>query len=173
MPPGQPTEQFVRLVSGHQGRLYAWILSLLGKSDDVQDVLQDVNVIIWQKADDYAEGTDFWRWVSQIAYFTVLTYRKRRGRDRLVFDDALLETLSAEATQETKSTNTDLDTLRECMELLPRLDLDLIRERYAQGSSVKQLAETRGKSPGAIAYTLFRIRGDLADCIERNRKHES
>ena len=114
---------------------------------NVRDVLQDVNVVIWQKAADYVEGTDFWRWASQIAYFEVLTYRKRRGRDRLVFDDDLLASVAVEADRQMASIDADLVALRRCVEKLPSPDQDLVRERYSLGSSVKRLAELLGKSP--------------------------
>jgi RNA polymerase sigma-70 factor (ECF subfamily) len=165
-------EYFVRLVIDHQIRLYAWISSLLGGSGDVRDVLQDVNVMIWQRAREYAEGTDFWRWASQIAYFTVLTYRKRRSRDRLIFDDDFLKSVAAAATRQTESINDDLVSLRRCVEKLPPLERDLIRERYSLKRPVKRLAELRNKSAGAIAQALRRIRAVLADCIEQDRKHE-
>jgi RNA polymerase sigma-70 factor, ECF subfamily len=168
----KPTDQFVRLVTDHQIRLYAWILSIVGNPHDVRDVLQDVNVVIWQKAAEYVDGTDFWRWVSQIAYFEVLTYRKRRGRERLVFDDDFLGFVAVEADQRTESIDDDLVALRRCVEKLPPLEQDLVRERYSLGSSVKRLAELRGKSPGAIAQALYRIRVNLADCIEQEREHE-
>jgi RNA polymerase sigma-70 factor (ECF subfamily) len=168
----EPTDQFVRLVSDHQIRLYAWILSIVGSPADVRDVLQDVNVVIWQKAAEYVEGTDFWRWASQIAYFEVLTYRKRRGRDRLVFDDNLLASVAVEADRHTESIDADLVALRRCVEKLPPPDQDLVRERYSLGSSVKRLAELLGKSPGAVAQALYRIRVNLADCIEQEREHE-
>lgn len=71
-------EQFVRNLTDHQSRLYAYILAILGDQNAVGDVLQDANVAIWRKADDFVEGTHFWAWVSRIAYFEVLAFRKRR-----------------------------------------------------------------------------------------------
>ena len=160
------SEQFVRDLTDHQSRLYAYILAILGDPNAVGDVLQDTNVAIWRKADDYVEGTHFWAWVSRIAYFEVLAYRKRRQRDRLIFDDSLLEDIAAEAVAQAGPLGADLAALHRCTEKLSQLDQDLVRGRYTPGGSVKLLAQSRGKTAGAISQALYRIRAELADCVE-------
>ena len=110
----------------------------------------NVNVVIWQKAANYVEGTDFWRWASQIAYFEVLTYRKRRGRDRLVFDDDLLASVAVEADRQMAWIDADLvasaPLRREAA--LPGPG-PASQKGVSLGSSVKRLAELLGESPPA------------------------
>lgn len=163
-------ERFVRDLTDHQSRLYAYILTILGDPGAVHDVLQDANVAIWRKAEEYVEGTNFWAWVSRIAYFEVLAYRKRRQRDRLVFDDSLLDEIAAEAAVGAGPLAADLAALHRCMDKLSRLDQDLVRGRYQPGGSVKGLAQSRGKSAGAVSQALYRIRAELADCVEQALK---
>ncbi|MCD4728029.1 MAG: RNA polymerase subunit sigma-70, partial [Pirellulales bacterium] len=152
------SEQFVRSLTDHQSRLYAYILAVLGDPNAVHDVLQNANMVIWRKADEYVEGTLFWAWISRIAYFEVLAYRKRRQRDRLVFDDALLENIAVEAVDLAGSLGADLAALHRCVEKLPQLDQDLVWGRYTPGGSVKRLAKSRNKSAGGISQALYRIR---------------
>ncbi len=161
------SEQFVRRLTEHQSRLYAYILAVLGDPNAVNDVLQETNVAIWRKADEYVEGTRFWSWASRVAYFEVLAYRKRRGRDRLVFDDALLAEVADDAAETAGSLAADLAALHRCMDKLAQLDQELVRGRYAPGGSVKRLAQSRGKTAGAVSQALYRIRAELADCIEQ------
>ncbi|NLF07145.1 MAG: RNA polymerase subunit sigma-70, partial [Pirellulaceae bacterium] len=56
------SEQFVRDLTDHQSRMYAYIMAVLGDPNAAGDVLQDANVAIWRKADEFVEGTDFWAW---------------------------------------------------------------------------------------------------------------
>ncbi len=166
-----PTEQFVRRLTEYQSRLYAYILTMLGDPDAVGDVLQDANVAIWRKAAEFSEGTDFWAWTSRIAHFEVLAYRKRRRRDRLVFDGPLLEDIAVEAVR-AGPVEADLAALHRCIERLSQLDQELVRGRYAPGGSVQKLAQLRGKSAGAVSQALYRIRAELADCVEQTLKEE-
>jgi RNA polymerase sigma-70 factor, ECF subfamily len=92
-----PTEHFVRSLTEYQSRLYAYIVAMLGDADAAGDVFQNTNVAIWRKAAEYTEGTNFWAWTSRIAHFEVLAFRKRRQRDRHVFDDGLLANIAEEA----------------------------------------------------------------------------
>ena len=49
-------------------------------SADADDVLQDVNRIPWEKADEYEAGTNFAAWANRVAYFQVLTLRQQKAR---------------------------------------------------------------------------------------------
>jgi RNA polymerase sigma-70 factor (ECF subfamily) len=162
-----PSDQFVRHLTEHQSQMYAYILALLGDPGAVNDVLQDANVVAWQNAHEYTEGTNFGAWAKRLAYYQVLAYRKRSQRDRLVFDAALLDNLAQEAARQSELIDADLAALHRCIEKLSRLDQDLLWARYAPDGSVKRLAEVRGKSVGAISQALYRIRGELADCVRQ------
>jgi RNA polymerase sigma-70 factor, ECF subfamily len=163
----EPSEQFVRQLTDYQSRLRAYVLAILGNPDAVGDVLQDTNVVLWRKASQFVEGTDFGAWARSVAYFEVLAYRKRRNHDRHVFDDDLLREVADEAAKQTDALDAELVTLQHCVERLSQLDQRLIQARYAPGGSVKELARLRGKSAGAISLALYRIRNELAECIEQ------
>lgn len=51
--PSKNTEAFVQLMTAHQGRLYGYILSLLGDVDQANDVLQESNVVLWRNAAEF------------------------------------------------------------------------------------------------------------------------
>jgi RNA polymerase sigma-70 factor (ECF subfamily) len=57
----------VQKIARCQTRRRAFVRCLLVRSDDVDDVLQDINAVLWEKADEFKPGTDFWAWASQIA----------------------------------------------------------------------------------------------------------
>lgn len=164
----EPNEQFVRQLTDYQSRLRAYVLAILGNPDAVGDVLQDTNVALWRKASQFVEGTDFGAWARSVAYFEVLAYRKRRNQDRHVFDDDLLREVADEAAKQTDTLDAELVTLQRCVERLSQLDQRLVQARYTPGGSVKELARQRGKSAGAISLALYRIRNELADCIEQS-----
>ncbi len=45
--------QFVTLRTSHQGRLFAYVLSLVGDADQARDVMQETNTVLWQKSADF------------------------------------------------------------------------------------------------------------------------
>lgn len=48
------THEFIKLLTGHQPSLRAFIVSLLPGSDDIDDILQDTNVVLWEKMDNFS-----------------------------------------------------------------------------------------------------------------------
>lgn len=161
------SEQFIQDLTAGQTSLYGYILSLLPDRAAAQDVLQEVNVTAWQKRDDFSAGTSFFAWASKIAYFHVLSHRRKLGRDRLVFGDEVLDYLAERQVERAEDVDRRGMALKGCLEKLPAEQRRLIELRYATGGSVQRIADDAGKSVGAISQTLYRIREALMKCVEQ------
>ena len=82
--------EFVTLLTNSQSRLYAYILSLTGDREQAQEVLQETNLVLWEKVATFEIGSNFIAWSFRTAYYQVLAQRKRISRNRIVFDDELI-----------------------------------------------------------------------------------
>ncbi|MBI1370773.1 MAG: sigma-70 family RNA polymerase sigma factor [Planctomycetes bacterium] len=161
------TEQFVADLTAYQSRLYAYICAIMGGADQAHDVLQETNMVLWRKAGEFEPGTDFGAWAAKIAYFQVLAHRKRRSGDRHVFSDDLLVDIADEFDRQNPTIDERQTALRQCMDKLPAMERDMVRQRYEAGGSVKRIAAQIGRSVGAVSQSLYRIRAALAECVER------
>lgn len=169
-------EQFVKLLTHAQTSLHAYILSLLVDPTAADDVLQEVNVTLWRKAGDFdvSQSQDaFLAWACKVAYFKVLTFRRTCGRDRLVFDDQVLDRLAHRLSERRDELDPRRSALRLCLEKLPPNQHQLIQQRYASDGSVQGVAESLGRPVGSISQTLYRIRATLLDCIRRTLAMEN
>jgi RNA polymerase sigma-70 factor (ECF subfamily) len=160
-------EVIVREMARCQSRLRTFVRCLLVRCSDVDDVLQDINAVLWEKADEFKQGTDFWAWASQIARFKVLNQLRSYGRERLVFDLATVERLADVAEHQLKELDARREALEECLTKLAPPQRQLIDLRYVHGHAVDRIAETVGRSAGAVRQTLYRIRAVLLECIQR------
>jgi len=167
MAQASPDETFVRNLTGCQNRLYAYVLSLVPDAEAAQEVLQEANVAIWKNAANFTPGSDFNAWACTMARFAVLAYRRDRGRDRLVFDDDVVEALAHSAEQRPDSLHSRSVALEECLQLLPGEHRELIARRYAENLTVAELAHAMGRTAGTMATLLYRIRQSLLDCVQR------
>jgi RNA polymerase sigma-70 factor, ECF subfamily len=167
MKPKDYQEVFVRNLTNCQPALYTFILSLLPNRDDANDVLQDANLVMWRRSAEFADGTNFLAWAYKIARFKVLSYHRDHHRSRHVFDETLLNQLADEAERRAGDLEGMAALLDDCMDELPSPQRDLVLERYAPGSSVREMAEKLGQSPSAISVTLSRIRHALLECVHR------
>lgn len=161
------TPEFVRLLTEVQSIIESYVRVLVPDQMAARDIVQEANLTIWKKAEEFQVGTNFAAWAVRIAYFEVLKYRRRVGREKLVFDDDVVNLL-ADRNAELLASAKERDTvLQECLQLVSAENRSLLRQRYVDGTSVKKIAELQGKSQGSISQTLYRIRESLSDCVAR------
>jgi RNA polymerase sigma-70 factor (ECF subfamily) len=159
-------DEFIGELTPAQASLWAYVYSLLPDQAAAQDVLQETNLTLWRKAGDFQPGTRFLSWACQVAYFHVLSHRRKLRRDRLVFDDEVLAYLAERQADRALELGDRLAVLRGCLQKLPAASRQLLTERYAPGASVKGLAEASGRTIAALSQLLYRIREKLLQCIE-------
>jgi RNA polymerase sigma-70 factor (ECF subfamily) len=164
--PENSEENIIGLITRNQSQLRAYIYTLLPDPAVVDDVLQETNLVLWRKASEYDSTRAFMPWACRIAYFQVKAARRDDQRDRLVFNSELVDILAAEGETDSDSAS-DLDiALRDCLAELPEQKRQLILSRYHPDSSVKELADSRNETPGALSVELHRIRRSLETCIK-------
>ncbi len=174
---GQPMpdavkEQFVRLMAMHGRRLYAYVLSLVPNWADADEVFQETSVRLWRDFSDFEPNSNFPAWATRVAYFQVLTWRKRAARSQLVFDDDVLQLIAVRHEVLVPFAETRHHALGKCLQELNGHSRDLLSRCYAPGAQVKDVAETLGRKLPAVYKSLQRIRAALRECIERRLKAE-
>ncbi|HEX8912323.1 MAG TPA: sigma-70 family RNA polymerase sigma factor [Humisphaera sp.] len=162
------SEQFLGLLTAHQSSLYAYIVSLLPNRQQADDILQETNIVLWRKAEEFREGSSFLAWACQVAYFNVLSHRRRMSRDKHTFGDDLFDYLAERQCDRAEATEDRAKALRRCLDKLPPKHRQLIEARYQPGASVRRMADERKTTEGALSQSLYRIRANLLECIKRS-----
>jgi len=157
----------VRQIAASQSGLYAYVCALLGGSRGAADVLQEANVVLWEKAAEYDATRPFLPWAYGIAHFQVLAYRKRQSRDKLVFDDGLLAAVDAAVRRRDDRADRELEALDGCVGKLSPRQRAVLDARYRDGEAVEAIAGRLNKAPNALSAELYRLRKGLMDCVRR------
>lgn len=160
-------ETFVQLMLGHQAALNAFVFSMLPGSPDADDVVQEVNTLVWKKRSEFQIGTNFKEWVFSIAKFKVMALWRDQKRNKVwALPEETLTKLMDEASLIGEDER-DLrqDALRECIQQLPNKERSLILSRYMQGNSMKEVADAVGRKADNLKGTMHRIRLSLRACV--------
>ena len=169
----QRVEQFMALYSSHQRRLYLYTITLLPDSVDAEDVLQEANLVLWRKFEQYRQGTNFFAWACQIVRYEVLKYREKRTRAAGLLDPDVLDRLAEVAVAQVEHLDEfHRRALIDCMARLSDGDRELMRRRYAEAMAVKAMAAAMNRSPNAVSQSLGRVRRLLLDCINASVQSE-
>jgi RNA polymerase sigma-70 factor (ECF subfamily) len=148
------SSELVNLIASHQTRLRGLVRCLLVRASDVEDVLQEINAVLWEKADEFQLGSDFWAWASQIARYKALNHIRKYNRDRLVFDDTFLNELADLAQHRMAEVDLRREALEKCLNQLPPAQRQLIDLRYTGGHAIESIAEIIGRPQASIRQTL-------------------
>ncbi|QDV71932.1 sigma-70 family RNA polymerase sigma factor [Botrimarina mediterranea] len=159
---------FVQLLTKAQLGLLRYITTLVGNPEAASNILQNTNLLLWQKADEFEPGTNFDAWATTVAYWQVRAYGRDRKRDRHIFSDELVVQL-ADETDEGRDMDVTISLLRSCLQSLGDSSRELISMRYNLGLSIQQLSSRLDKSPSAVKGALLRARRALRQCIESKR----
>ncbi len=165
-------EDFIRLFSVHQRALFLHILPLVGNAADADEVLQETNVIMWAKREQYQPGTNFLAWGRAIARLEVFRFRRKRGTKLRFLEEGILEAVADRTEAVSDQMDARQEALRHCLERLRPKDRELIRMRYATGKSGEDVAQQLGRPANSVYQSLSRIRRTLAECIERRLTRE-
>jgi RNA polymerase sigma-70 factor (ECF subfamily) len=157
--------QLMRLMTGHQRRIFGYIYTLVPDRHDAQDILQETSVVICEKFDQFKPGTDFAAWACQIAYWEVRRARQKFARSKVVFNQEVVDALAETAAELLPEMSARHEALAKCLQKLHPRDRELLLTRYEPGSGVEEAAQRSGRSLVAAYKALARLRKLLLDCV--------
>jgi RNA polymerase sigma-70 factor (ECF subfamily) len=164
-------QEFVALLIDHQELIRSYIIIQIPGSPDVRDVLQEVNLVLWEKMKDFEPGTSFGAWACTVARYKVLEHRRKEARRNglLVFNDELCRSLAARTEEREPQVLEDRrKALDLCLSKLSVSQRELLKARYGPAKAgMAEAAAGTGRSRESLRVTLSRIRTLLMECIRR------
>ena len=163
------SSEFIQLLTNHQTALRGYVISLLPGCQDVNDVLQDTNVVLWEKMHTFEDGSNFQAWAFAIARNKVMQYwTKQKKLHRITLSETLLEAVT-EARQEMRPEllENKLSALSQCLQQLKDTERKLIDARYNKRAGLQSYSKESGRTVASIRVTLHRIRCKLRQCVDK------
>jgi RNA polymerase sigma-70 factor, ECF subfamily len=164
-------DEFVRLYTQHQRRLYVYLLSLIHSVADAEELLQETAYVLWKKFAEFRPETNFGAWACRVAYLETLKFRQRH-KDELPLSPEFLERIAQKATEVSDLLELRADVFNYCMDRLSEPDRQLITRRYTPGGKVNTIAAELNRPPRSVSKSLVRIRRTLLECIDRRLRQE-
>ncbi len=151
-----------------QPALQGYVSSQIPDPMAVEDILQEVACVLWDKFEEFEPGTNFLAWSIAIARYKVLHAKREFARRLLVLSDELLDTAAAYFSDYTLEEDTKrLKALRRCVQDLGEHQQGLLQAFYAESRSCIAIAETLGRTPVQVRKQLSRLRQALRSCITK------
>lgn len=172
-----PAEEFVFLLARHERMLRGYVLALVPHAQDADDILQEAKVRMWRAFAQFETGTNFGAWSRKVAFHQVLSYRKKRKRDRLDFSDDFIQAVASEHDHSMEHLEQRERLLHGCLAKLPDEHRQLLHLRYTEGLSLETMSTRLERTVTALYRQLSRVRHVLHECVTKNLQqlpdHES
>lgn len=154
---------YERLMLRYQGGIRAFAAVRIPLRYEAEDLAQEAFVIAWRKLNDFDAATSFGAWVKTITHRLILNHRRKFRAAGVGGHQELEELLS---NHEPVAASDRLAALRDCLATMDGPALKLLKDRYLDGVSVRELAAQTGRGYSALTMQLFRLRELLAVCVE-------
>lgn len=166
------TQVFVGLLSANYYRISAFIQSQVMNNSDVDDIMQDTLLVMWEQFHTFTPGTDFAKWAVTIAKFRILEFRRRKKRGQSLLSQETLDLIERDCLDMMGRAGDRMQALKQCISKLPSADRQLLKMRYSEEISVKGISKRVGNSIHIVYRNLVRIRTLLLGCIHRTLQVE-
>src|SRR5436305_4332704 len=162
--------EFVKLHTRHDIRLRALAFALVPNWSDAEEVLQQANLVLWQKFDQFRPGSNFFAWAAQVVRLTARDFLGRQKRAKVHFSDQFYDLIAEETAEAAEELAERERLLRDCVARLKERQRAVVRLRYHDGKAVAEVAVALGTTAKAVYHALEHIHRSLLDCVTRGMR---
>jgi RNA polymerase sigma-70 factor (ECF subfamily) len=150
-------------------KLFGVCLRILSDREEAEDVLQEVYVTVWRRADRFdAARASVMAWVSTIARNRAIDRLRARGPLANAAPVEDLQIADGQASAEALlSAADDVDRLNGCLSELDERTRSVIRTAFLEGVTYEALAQRMGAPLGTVKSWIRRGLAKLKGCLER------
>ena len=155
-----PPDSFETLYNQYVGKVYQKCLSMTKDAEAAQDFTQDIFIKVFHKIGSFENRSTFATWLYSVSHnycLDQIKIGKRRSTESLT--DGVLNTV-AELDQ-SASVELRLQQLEGLMNGLPAEEINLLRLKYEQGLSIKEIARQYELTESGVKMRLKRTRDKL------------
>ena len=166
---------YAQLVEKYQHMVYTLALKLVGRSEDAQEVAQDVFLQAYQALNSFKGESKFSTWLYKITYHKGLDLLKKRKRTIAVnsYDgDFSINIPALENNWDTLEKKEQRETIKEAVDELHAADSIVITLFYFEELSLNEISEVLSLKSNAVKVKLFRARKRLAHILRRKLEPE-
>ncbi|WP_309608351.1 sigma-70 family RNA polymerase sigma factor [Flavobacterium sp.] len=154
--PKMQNEAFRKLLQLYQKPLYNHIRNMVLNHDDVDDVLQNTFVKIFQNLKNFKGDSKLFSWIYRIATNEALTFMQQRSKKQGISNEEIQQkTLNNLETDVWFDGNEIQLKLQKAIAILPDKQQLVFKMKYFEELKYEQIAEITETSVGALKASYF------------------
>jgi RNA polymerase sigma-70 factor (ECF subfamily) len=164
-------DAFAALLDAHLPQVRTFLALKAPVPQLVDELAHDTFVFAHRHLDEFVPGTSFRAWVRAIAWNLLRAEVQRFAREQQNLDRlAAWQSEAVLAAPETAEPRAEAEYLDHCLDELPEPLRELIVLKYRDDQSAADIAARLKRSLVWVRVSLFRVRQQLRECLERRVK---
>ncbi len=159
--------RFLEMHVAHQKTLLGYLLATVRDFQLAEDLLQKITLILWENFKEHGEPASYPAWAFGITRRVVARHYRDSCKREVVLPLEILDRVAPVIEKNAEKLAVQSQALSECIEKLPGDLRDLVRRRYEDGCSLRDLASGMSQTLAAVNMKLVRVRRALLDCSRR------
>ena len=168
---------FAILYKRYSRKVFAKCISMLKDEAKAGDATQDIFMKIFTNLSKFNHKSRFSTWVYSITYNYCIDALRKDQRHGAIFSDELERApdKGSPEVSDAEMAEIKVSILKKVMERIPSGDRAILRMKYQEGMSIKEIANGMGKSESAIKMKIKRAKAkaqQIKRVIEKEQENE-
>ncbi len=164
-------DAYGEVVREYQGMLLGYALKRLGDWNQAEELVQLTFIRAYQRLAEFRPKEEFGVWLCVTCRYMILTElekKRREARNKDNYQSALEVEIGDALCDgiELDEEGDDVAALKSCLNKLQTEAASVVRLRYFEKQSCKEIAETKDRTVTWVTSTLSRARQALRKCLE-------
>jgi RNA polymerase sigma-70 factor (ECF subfamily) len=160
---------------GYRVELMAYARALLGNYTAAEDAVQEAMLVVVKKFDQFQEGTSMPAWCRAILRLEVLRMKQQWHREQTLAERLLDDAVDAAFDEfQTVRRRDDAESWRQalerCLRRVPERGRRVLKSRFADELSYREIGERVGMTLEAVRKALFRLKKQVRSCVEISQR---
>lgn len=158
-------EALTRLWIEAEPSVRAFVFASISSFADAEDVVQKTALTVTRRFDEYDPSRSFQAWAIWLAKSRVIDHYRVSGRQKLLMSSALMDSLADSLVARQAERSARAAALEQCIEKLPDKSKRLLKLKYEEDASAKEIAQVMDSTAASVRVMLHKVRNLLADCV--------
>lgn len=148
-------------------RLFDFVLRILGQPSDVEETINDTMLVVWNKADEFAERSKISTWIFGIAYKKAL--KRLKSNKRLASREVQLDMDFEDPSNplDAVSDRVLLERIKLAVGQLPIAQRSIVHLAFFYGHTYPEIAEIVGCPVNTVKTRMFYARERLRPLLDK------
>jgi RNA polymerase sigma-70 factor (ECF subfamily) len=155
------------LYTRHNVRLFRFALRIIRNKAAAEDLVQEVFLDVWRKADEFKGRSEVSTWLLAIVRNKALTVLRHRSADPLDEEAVACIADSADTPEMATQMGQARSIIRNCLTQLSPAHREIIDLVYYHGKSIEDVAKIVGIAVNTVKTRMFYARQHLAKLLQR------